>query len=368
MKISFIDLQKQYKSIKKNIDKTVSSVIQSGKFILGPDVELLEKEIAKYCGTEYAVAVASGTDALHLALLGAGIKQGDEVITTPFTFIATTETIAHCGAIPVFVDIDPVTFNIDVSKIKSKITNKTRAILPVHLFGHACNMDDIMNIATSNNLKVIEDCAQAMGTTYKAKHVGSIGDAGTLSFFPTKNLGCYGDGGMIITNTKELAEKLKQLRNHGSYQKYYYNTNGFNSRLDSIQAAILRVKLKNIAKWIKKRREIARLYTQLLKNPFIIPPYAEKYTSHSFNYYTIKIQNGSRSEIQKFLAENGIPSEIYYPQSLHLQEAYNYLNYKKGDFPVAEKCQNEVLSLPIYPELSTKEVKYICKTINKIME
>jgi len=367
MKISFIDLQKQYKSIKKQIDKAISSVVVSGKFILGPDVEMLENEIAEYCGTEHAVGVASGTDALHLALLGAGIKSGDEVITTPFTFIATTETIAHCGAIPVFVDIDPITYNIDISQIKNKITSKTKAILPVHLFGHACNMDEIMNIANANKIKVIEDCAQAMGTTYKNRHVGSIGDAGTLSFFPTKNLGCYGDGGMVITNSHEIAEKIKQLRNHGSYKKYYYNANGFNSRLDSIQAAILRVKLKNLNKWIKKRREIAKLYTQLLKNSNITCPSEENYTTHSFNYYTIKIPGNCRTAIQKDLIENGIPSEIYYPQSLHLQEAYNYLNYKKGSLPVAEKCQDEVLSLPIYPELSTKEVKYICKIINKII-
>lgn len=363
MRIPFIGLQAQYKSIKKEIDNAVKSVVDSGRFILGPDVQLLEKEIASYCGAKYAAAAASGTDAIHLALLACGINPGDEVITTPFTFVATTESIIHCGAKPVFVDIDPYTYNIDPDKISSKITKKTKAILPVHLFGQSADMNKIMAIAKKHKLKVIEDCAQAMGSFYKNRHVGSIGGAGALSFFPTKNLGCFGDGGMVITNNKQIAEKTRKLRNHGSDKKYYYDSNGFNSRLDTIQAAIIRVKLRQLNKWIEKRRQAAEYYTKLLSGANVITPYSADYAKHSFNYYTIRLKN--RNEVQKRLSLNGIPSEIYYPLCLHLQEVYKNLGYKKGSLPIAEQCQDEVLSLPIYPELSKKEISYICNAVKQ---
>lgn len=347
--IPFVDLTTQYNSIKKEIDGAIQRVVKSGKFILGPDVELLEKEIASYCGTRYAVGVASGTDALLLSLLSCGISPGDEVITTPFTFIATAESIIHCGARPVFVDIDPRTYNIDPEKIPSKITKKTKAILPVHLFGHSCDMDPIMHIAKKNKLKVIEDCAQAMGSLYKNRHVGSIGDSGCLSFFPTKNLGCFGDGGMVITNNKKIAEKVRILRNHGAEKKYHYILNGFNSRLDTLHAAVLRVKLKHLDNWIKKRQRIAEIYTNLLSN--IITPYIAPYTRHSFNYYTIRIPNGNRDKIQQRLTRKGISAEIYYPICLHKE---------RGSLPVSERYQDEVLSLPIYPELTEDYIKQIC--------
>lgn len=365
MLIPFIDLLAQYNSIKKEIDKAIHSVIKSGKFILGPDVEFLEKEVANYCGTRYAVGTASGTDAILLSLLSCNIGPGDEVITTPFTFIATTETIIHCGAKPVFVDIDPRTYNIDAGKIPFKITKKTKAILPVHLFGHSCDMDKIMEIANKHKLKVIEDCAQAMGSLYNGKHVGSIGDTGALSFFPTKNLGCFGDGGMVITNNKKIADKIKILRNHGSLKKYYYNLNGFNSRLDTIQAAVLRVKLRYLSKWIKKRQRIASLYTGILNNHNVITPYIAPYANHSFNYYTIRVPNGRRDRMKEYLLSKGISTEIYYPLCLHLQDVYKSLGFKRGAFPIAEKLQEEVLSLPVYPELTENTINEALKNIQK---
>lgn len=362
MQIPFVDLNTQHKPIRKEIDAAIKSVIKSGKFIFGPEVEKFEKETAEYCGTKFAVSVASGTDAIKIALLSCGIEKGDEVITTPFTFIATSETIILCGAKPVFADIDPSTCNIDPAKIESLITKKTKAILPVHLFGHSCDMDKIKKIAKKYNLKIIEDCAQSMGTLYKGKQTGSLGNAGALSFFPSKNLGCFGDGGMVVTNNSETAEKAKIFRNHGQIKKYHYSLHGYNSRLDTIQAAVLSIKLKHLNKWIEKRQTAALTYNKYLANTEIITPSSAPYTTHSFNYYTIKIP-GKRNQIKESLAEKGIYTEIYYPLSLHLQEVYKNLGYKLGDFPNAELCQNEVLSLPMHPELKEKQIKYICECI-----
>lgn len=349
MIIPFVNLKAQFNPF---IERAIHNVIRSGRFILGPEVNSVEKEIAAYCGAKYAAGAASGTDALLLSLISCGIGPGDEVITTPFTFIATTESIIRCGARPVFVDIDPRTYNIDAEKILPAITKKTKAILPVHLFGHSCDMDPIMQTAKRHKLKVIEDCAQAMGSLYKNRHVGSIGDSGCLSFFPTKNLGCFGDGGMVITNSKKIAEKVRILRNHGAMKKYHYVADGFNSRLDSIQAAVLRIKLKHLDKWIKKRGEIAALYTKLLTG--VIPPYTAPYTRHSFNYYTIRVPN--RDKVQKLLAKNGISTEIYYPICLHK---------KRRALFFSEKYKDEVLSLPVYPGLTEKEIVRICKLINE---
>lgn len=365
MNIPLVDLKAQYDSIKGEIDSAIRGVVESGQFILGPETKALEEEIASYLGVKYAVGVASGTDALHLALLACGIKPGDEVITTPFTFIATAEAITNCGATPVFVDIDPQTYNIDPAQIEPKITAKTRAILPVHLYGQPADMDPILELARKYNLKVIEDCAQALGAEYKEKKAGSLGDAGCLSFFPSKVLGAYGDGGMVITNSPEIAEGAVILRNHGCKQKYYHLVPGFNSRLDSLQAAILRVKLKHLDEWNSLRQQKASLYSRLFEEiDGIEPPYVAPYSYHIFNYYTIRVGNPvERDKLQEYLSSQGIATAIYYPLSLHLQEVYKSSGHKLGDFPNSECAQEEVLSLPIYPEMSKAQIEEITELI-----
>ncbi len=370
MNIPLVDLKAQYKRIKSEIDKAVQEVIQSGQFILSPEVESFESEVAAYCGTKYAVGVASGTDALQLALLACGIEPNDEVITTPFTFIATAETIAKCGATPVFADIDPETYNIDPAKLESKINQKTKAILPVHLYGQPVDMSPIVELAREYNLKIIEDCAQALGAEYRGKKVGSTGDVGCLSFFPSKVLGAYGDGGMIVTSNPDIAERAKILRNHGCKEKYYHLIHGFNSRLDSLQAAILRVKLRHLNEWIELRRQKASLYSQLLERiDGIEPPYVAPYSYHIFNYYTIRLNlRLSRDKLKEFLDSQGVATAIYYPVSLHLQEVYKPLGYKLGDFPQSERTQREVLSLPIYPELEDQQVEEIVGLIKVFCE
>jgi dTDP-4-amino-4,6-dideoxygalactose transaminase len=367
MKIPLVDLKAQYDSLKSEIDKAIAGVIEGTQFILGSEVRAFEAETASYCQTKYAVGVASGTDALQLAVLACGIKPGDEVITTPFTFIATAETVAKCGAVPVFIDIDPKTYNIDPGKIKAKITKKTRAILPVHLYGQPADMDPILELAAKYNLKVIEDCAQALGSKYKSKKVGSMGDAGCLSFFPSKVLGAYGDGGMVVTNNPEVAEKVTQLRNHGSTRKYFYDMAGFNSRLDELQAAILRVKLRHLDEWLEVRRLKASLFSRLLgRIEGVEPPYEAPYGYHVFNYYTIRLNNArfNRDKLQEYLRGQGVATAIYYPLSLHLQGVYQSLGYKAGDFPESEKAQEVVLSLPIYPELHDDEIEKIARLVD----
>jgi dTDP-4-amino-4,6-dideoxygalactose transaminase len=366
MNIPLVDLKTQYESIKDEIDDAIRRVIRSTQFILGQEVKAFESEIAAYCQTKFAVGVASGTDALQLALLACGIKPGEEVITTPFTFIATAEAITQCGAIPVFVDIDPKTCNIDPSKVEPKITEKTGAILPVHLYGQPADMDPILELGKKYNLKVIEDCAQAMGAKYKGKMVGSLGDAGCLSFFPSKVLGAYGDGGMVVTNNPEIAEKVAMLRNHGCREKYYHVIPGFNSRLDELQAAVLRVKLKHLDNWIELRRQKAVAYSKLLNQiAGIQPHYVSPDSYHVFNYYTIRLKKNkfNRDKLREYLSRRGIATAIYYPLSLHLQEVYKLLGYKPGDFPEGEQAQEEVLSLPIYPELRNDEIQEIAKVI-----
>jgi dTDP-4-amino-4,6-dideoxygalactose transaminase len=392
MTIPLVDLKAQYDSIKDELDTVIHRVVQSGQFILGPEVKAFEEEMAAYCGTKYAVGVASGTDALHLALLACGIKNGNEVITTPFTFIATAESIAKCGATPVFVDIDPKTYNIDPEKIEQYLQSKqitghqspgsplperertkvrVKAILPVHLYGQPADMEHILNVARKHNLKVIEDCAQALGAEYKGKKVGSLGDAGCLSFFPSKVLGAYGDGGMVITNDPEIAETVRILRVHGSKTTYQHFMHGFNSRLDALQAAILRVKLRHLDRWNELRRSKAALYTGLLSRvDSIEPPYFEKNCQSSCNYYTIRLKDArlNRDGLRKHLESKGIQTMVYYPLSLHLQDVYKYLGYSPGEFPESERAQEEVLTLPIYPELRDEQIEEVASEIKKFVE
>ncbi|MFC2017476.1 DegT/DnrJ/EryC1/StrS family aminotransferase [Chloroflexota bacterium] len=370
MKIPLVDLTAQYNSVKYEIDAAIQRVLQHGQFILGPEVKTFEEEMATYCGTRFAVGVASGTDALHLALLACGIKPGDEVITAPFTFIATAEAITNCGAIPVFVDIDPGTYNINPTQIEQKIIPKTRAVIPVHLYGQPANMQPILEIGKKHNLKIIEDCAQALGAEYKGKKVSSLGNVGCLSFFPTKSLGAYGDGGMVVTNDSKIAEVVEMLRKHGSKISYYHLLHGFNSRLDALQAAILSVKLKHLDHWNELRRSKASLYTQLLSQiDGIEPPCIEEYNKPSHNYYTIRLKDSrlNRNGLRKYLESKGIQTIVYYPLSLHLQETYKSLGYKLGDFPESEQAQEQVLSLPMYPELTEEQIEEVVGEIKKFL-
>lgn len=361
-----VDLKVQYEAIKEEINSAVLGVIQSTHFIHGSQGKALEEAVAAYHGVKHAVAVASGTDALHLALLAAGIKRGDEVITTPFTFIATAEVISYVGAVPVFVDIDPDTFNLDVTKVEKAITKKTRGIIPVHLYGQPADMKPFMQTAKKHGLRVIEDCAQSFGAEYNGKKVGSFGDAGCFSFFPSKNLGCYGDGGMVITDNAKMAEQMLSLRNHGSRVRYYHDEIGYNSRLDEIQAAILRIKFKYIDKYNEKRRNNAMLYNKYLSVPDIRTPVEQRNTRHVFHQYTIKIRN--RDAVKRKLdAENVTSSMIYYPVPLHLQPAYKDLGIKPGTLRAAEHNALEVLSLPMYPELMEGQIQTVAEAVKRAL-
>lgn len=360
--IPFFNIARQNETLKKDLGEAIAKVITSGHYILGENVSGFEREFAAYVGTKFAIGVASGTDALHLALRACSVQAGDEVITSPFSFIAAAEVIAYTSATPVFVDIEPKSFNIDPSKIEEKITKKTKAILVVHLYGQACDIDPILKIAKRNDLKVIEDCAQATAAEYNSQKVGSFGDAGCFSFFPTKNLGCFGDGGMVVTSEEKIAEEIKVLRNHGCRKTYHHELIGYNSRLDELQAAILRVKLPFLEGWIEKRRGNALLYQEFLKDieEIILPPEL-KNRKHTYNQFTIRTKN--RDSLYDYLRKKEIGGMVYYPLSLHLQKAFTYLGYKKGDFPESEKAQAEVLSLPIFPELREKEIEEICLAI-----
>jgi len=367
MNIPLLDLKAQYKSIKPEIQKAINGVIDNSQFILGENVKKFEQEFAKFIGTKCAIGVGNGTDALYLALRALNISTGDEIILPVNTFIATAEAITLNGAKPVFVDINPETYNIDPQKIEKAISRRTRAIIPVHLFGQPADMSSILKIAKKHKLFVIEDCAQAHGAKYKDKIVGSIGDIGCFSFFPGKNLGAYGDAGMITTNNKKLAQKIYILRNHGRLEKYKHKIEGINSRLDEIQAAILRVKLKHLKKWNKARQKNAKIYNKFFKDTNnIIIPQITKNNKSVYYFYVIQIKN--RKKIQTKLKNKGISTGIHYPIPLHLQPAYKYLGYKKGDFPNAKKVSKEILSLPIYPELTEKQIKFIVNEIKKIIK
>ena len=366
--IPLIDLRAQYATIKDQMDAAVSRVIASGEYIMGPQVAQLEQEMAAYCQTTYALGVASGTDALHLALRAGGVGPGDRVITTPFTFAATVEAIIHCGATPVFADIEPSTFNLDLRHVEELITKGTRAIIPVHLYGHPVDMDPLLDMAKAYNLRVIEDCAQALGAQYKGKPVGSLGDIGCLSFFPTKNLGAYGDGGMVLTSDLDLAQRMDRLRMHGASHKYYHVDVGFNSRLDTIQAAVLLQKLPHLDSWVSQRRQLAAFYDHLLCDvPGIQPPVAQSYADHAFNYYTVRVTGPGldRGRLRQYLGAQGIATAVYYPLSLHLQPAFRQLGYQQGDLPEAERAQEEVLCLPLYPELDNHSQELLVEAIRQ---
>jgi len=360
--IPMVDLQRQYKILKSEIDAAIQSVLESAQFILGPNVSALEKDVAAYHNVPHAVGVASGTDALLLALRACGVGPGDEVITTPFTFIATADVISLLHAKPVFVDIRPDTFNIDPGNIEERITEKTKAMIPVHLFGHAVDMDPVMALADKYNLRVIEDCAQAFGAIYRGRKVGTIGDCGCFSFFPSKNLAGYGDGGMIITGDEELAGNLRLLRNHGSAVKYHHKLLGYNSRLDEIQAAILRVKMKRIDAFNQKRRTNADMYRTFIRRNDMILPEEMPGCTHVYHQFTLRSKH--RDQLMDVLTKNHVSSAIYYPVPLHRQEVFVSRYGDSAILPNSDVCANEVLSLPMFPELEKEEIQHISDVIN----
>jgi dTDP-4-amino-4,6-dideoxygalactose transaminase len=361
MQVPLLDLKAQYRTIKNEVLAAVSDVLESQVCIGGPKVAELEKKIAAISDCKFAVGASSGTDAILNSLMSLDIKSGDEVITTPFTFFATVGCIARLGARPVFVDIDPLTYNIDSKKVAAAVTKKTRAILPVHLYGQMADMDPIMDVAKKHNLYVIEDAAQSITSTYKGRKAGSIGTAGIFSFFPSKNLGGVGDGGMVVTNDENLYNRLIIMRNHGSQPKYYHKFVGGNFRLDPIQAAVLLVKLPHLDDWSQARRGNAAYYDKKFKGSPVITPYISPDCGTIYNQYVIRVTK--RDEIVKHLKEKTIGCEVYYPVTMHLQECFRYLGYKEGDFPESEKAAKEVLAIPIYPELTDEMKDYVAETI-----
>jgi len=360
MNIPMVDLKGQYEILKAEIEDGFREVLETTQFILGPNVRHLEEEVASYCNVRHAIAVASGTDALHLALRAAGIGEGDEVITSPFTFIATAEAISYVGARPVFVDIDPETFNIDVNLLEAALTDRTRAILPVHLFGQPADLKPIWELCNRYGLRLIEDCAQSFGAAYGGRMTGAWGDLGCFSFFPSKNLGCYGDGGMIVTDSDEMAEAVRVLRNHGSRQRYHHSVIGYNSRLDELQAVVLRVKLRHIETYNILRRKNAHLYTSRLSGTAVLPPVEDGKGVHVYHQYTILAD--SREAIQNALGAAGIASAVYYPIPLHRQEVYREF-YADRSYPVSEDVAARVLSLPMYPELTGSQIDRVCDVL-----
>ncbi|MBN1573297.1 MAG: DegT/DnrJ/EryC1/StrS family aminotransferase [Deltaproteobacteria bacterium] len=389
MKVPLLDLKAQYAAIRGEIKEAVEGVLESQYFILGPEVEALEGEVARYVGADFAVGVASGSDAILVALMAlkigsmSGGEATDAVVTTPYSFFATAGSITRVGAVPIFIDIDPATFNIDPEKLKSFLSGlkssgdslktkdglKIKAIMPVHLYGQTADMDPILELAVKYGLSVVEDAAQAIGSKYKGRGAGSMGDFGCFSFFPSKNLGGYGDGGMLTTNNADLAERARILRNHGSKPKYYHKIVGLNSRLDALQGAILRVKLKHLDKWSEGRRKNADIYRELItssgiaagKNPVVTLPVEVDGYHHIYNQFVITVED--RDGLRACLADNGIGTEIYYPLPLHIQECYKDLGYSKGDFPESERGALTSLALPVYPELTRKMIDYVVDTI-----
>lgn len=365
VRIPLLDLKRQYESIKLEIDAAIRRVIESQQFILGPEVEQLEQEIADYCGVKHAIGVASGTDALLLSLRAAGIGSDDQVITTPFTFFATAGAIVNAGAQPVFVDIEPDTYNIAPNWLEDTLVRHSpKAIMPVHLYGQMADMDAIMDIARQHDLIVIEDAAQAIGAQYKGRKAGTIGRLGCFSFFPSKNLGGYGDGGMVVTDDDHLAEQVRMLRVHGSRTKYYHQVVGYNSRLDALQAAVLRVKLHHLDTWSTQRQRLAVRYRELLGDIAEIElPTTCPDRSHIYHQFTIRVRDGSRDALRSHLKQAGISTAVYYPLPLHLQECFDDLGYHRGRFPEAERASQQVLSLPMFPELSASEQEGIATAI-----
>ncbi len=391
MKVNQLDLIIQYHSIKQEIDSAITAVLESGIVINGENVKKIENTLAKYSNTKYGIGVANGSDAIYIALKALGISSGDYVISPTFTFFATAGSIVRAGATPLFIDIDSQTYNLDSAKLQefiytrcnfdskiNQLINKqtgqpVKAIIPVHLYGQMCKMDEIMDIAHKYNLKVIEDCAQAIGSEYKGEKAGAYGDLGTFSFFPTKNLATYGDGGMIVTSSEEYAEYCRIFRSHGSKQKYYHRFVGINSRLDELHAAVLNVKFKYLDKWLENRFQVARKYQELflkcnlqekIKLPLNNIHSLKNHKEHTFHQYVIYVEE--RDNLQKHLKENGIGTNIYYPLCLHLQECFKYLEYKEGNFPVSEDASKHVLAIPMYPELSEDKQEYVVQKITQL--
>ncbi|MBI1895025.1 MAG: DegT/DnrJ/EryC1/StrS family aminotransferase [Acidobacteria bacterium] len=359
--IPYSDLQAQYAGVRDEVLEAVRDALDNGHYILGPAVERLERDFATYCGAGHAVAVNSGTSALHLALLAAGVGPGDEVITVPFTFIASVASILYCGARPALVDIDARTFNMDASRIERAITPRTRAILPVHLYGQPAEMDAILEIARRHRLAVIEDAAQAHGAEYRGRRAGSMGELGCFSFYPTKNLGACGEGGMVTTHDAGLARTVRLLRDWGQDRKYHFALRGFNYRMHGVQGAILEVKLRHLERWNERRRRAAALYDELLAASGVVTPAAPPYVRHVYHAYTIRSQ--ARDALRAWLTERGIQTAIHYPQAAHLQDAYADLGYKAGDFPVAEQAAREVISLPMHGEIGDEDVRAVVEAV-----
>jgi dTDP-4-amino-4,6-dideoxygalactose transaminase len=366
MKVPFLDLKGQYESIKDEIGVAIQQVLDSCAFAGGPFVEQFEKEFASFCQCQYAIGVGSGTDALWLALLAVGVGPDDEVITTPNTFIATAEAISFCGAKPVFVDIEEKTYNINPFLLEAAITPRTKAIIPVHLFGQMADMDPIVGIAKAHGLFVIEDACQAHGAEYKGRSAGSIGDAGCFSFYPGKNLGAYGEAGAIVTNNFELDKNIRMLRDHGQAKKYYHAMVGWNARMDGFQGSVLSVKLKHLKVWNEARRKNAQLYDELLTdlNGVIIPREVD-YAKHVYHIYAVRVKN--RDPVIRSLSEKGIYCGIHYPIPIHLQDAYNLMKLRKGKFPIAERCAEEFISLPMFPELTKEQIEHTVKNVSSLL-
>jgi len=363
MKIPYLDLKAQYRSIKPEIDSAISKVLESSEFVLGSEVAAFEREFAAYCGTSECIALNSGTSALHLALLAAGVGANDEVITVPFTFVASVAAILYAGARPVLVDIDPRSFTLDPAAIEAAITSRTKAIMPVHLYGQPADMDPIMEVARRHGLAVIEDAAQAHGAKYNGRDVGSIGDMACFSFYPTKNLGAYGEGGAITTDNAEYAKKVRMLRDWGQDRKYHHLLRGYNYRMEGLQGAILRIKLRYLERWTEARRAIAKQYDRLLADCGVLLPSEMPWARHVYHVYTLRTEN--RDGLQQALAAEGIQTAIHYAEPAHLQPAYSDLGYSRGTFPNSEAAAEQVLSLPIYPELSEEAVLEVARAVKK---
>jgi dTDP-4-amino-4,6-dideoxygalactose transaminase len=366
MQVPFFDLSEQYRLLREEIDQAVGRTLQSGWYILGAEGEAFEREFAAYCGVRHAVGVSSGTEAIHLALRACGVRPGDTVVTVPNTAVPTVCAIASANARPAFVDIDPTTFNLDPERLRAFLRaqrppTRVKAVLPVHLYGHPADMKPILEIAGEYGVVVIEDCAQAHGTEYAGRKVGGLGAAGCFSFYPTKNLGAYGDAGMVVTDRDDVAEQVRMLRNYGEEAKYRNRIQGFNSRLDEIQAAILRAKLKHLPDWVAARRARASLYRQLLAQARVTPPGEAPLARHAYHLYVVR--SPSRDRLQQYLKDKGVGTSIHYPMPVHCQQAYRDLGYAEGSFPEAERACREILSLPLYPELTEEAVRYVSSVI-----
>lgn len=369
MRVPLLDLREQHARLRDELSAAVARVLDSQQFVLGPEVRLLEEELARYTGARHAVGCASGSDALLLALKALDLRPGDEVLTTPFTFFATAGSIAHTGARPRFVDIDPHTYNLDPSLVELSINERTRALMPVHLYGQCAQMRPLLEAAARHGLPVVEDAAQAIGATDEGRPAGSMGAVGCFSFYPTKNLGAAGDGGMLTTNDAQLAERLRRLRVHGGATEYHHGEIGFNSRLDTIQAAVLRVKLPHLDAWSAARRERAATYTRLFEErgltEDLTPPHTRPEASHIFHQYVVRVRGGRRDALAEHLRQNGVGTKIYYPVPLHRQECFSYLGYREGELPESERAARETLALPVYPELKEEQQQYVVECIGR---